>query len=305
VSRLVFVLLLAGCANGASSLPLATNATVPQGLPRQLVHNDAGKARTYQYVTAQNEALRFDYPKGTQSNGTISGLNGPQGECSSGSGTFWIVNTGGDDIAQYTYDGKRLLRTLSENAGTPFECAVDSRNGDIAVTAETTGGKGTVVVFKGGKQGDQTTYDFNHPPYFVGYDDKGNLFADNLASAYSASLWELVASGESFEKVAVPNTIHFPGSVQWDGKYVAVTDQTTNAIYRYTISNYGAALKGTATLNGAGDCAATWIAEPYVYCADAGNNAVEIYKYPAGGDSVGTLGNSNLDLPLGVVQVTK
>jgi hypothetical protein len=74
--------------------------------------------------------------------------------------------------------------------------------------------------------------------------------------------------------------VEFPGSVQWDGKYLAVTDQGADAIYRYTVSGANATLKGTVLLSGAADCAASWIARPYVYCADAGNNDGEVFKYP-------------------------
>jgi hypothetical protein len=83
------------------------------------------------------------------------------------------------------------------------------------------------------------------------------------------------------------------------GKYLTVTDQEASAIYRYAVSGTNATLKGTVSLSGATDCAATWIARPYVYCADAGNDDGEVFKYPAGGSSIATL--SGMDFPFGVV----
>ena len=59
-----------------------------------------------------------------------------------------------------------------------------------------------------------------------------------------------------------------------------------------------------ARLAGSSDCVQTWIGKGDVFCPDAGNDAVEVYKYPAGGSPIANL-NGPLDLPIGVVEVTK
>ena len=84
-------------------------------------------------------------------------------------------------------------------------------------------------------------------------------------------------------------------------QHLTVTDQEADAIYRYAISDTNATLKGTVLLSGAADCAQTWISRPYVYCADAGNNDGEVFKYPAGGTPIATL--SGMDFPFGVVSL--
>ncbi|MGC2633148.1 MAG: hypothetical protein WA215_02935, partial [Candidatus Cybelea sp.] len=99
-------------------------------------------------------------------------------------------------------------------------------------------------------------------------------------------------------------TVQFPGSVQWDGKYLTVTDQGTAEMYRYTIGGTTATLKGTVSLSGSSDCAQTWIATGLVYCADAGNNDGEVFKYPAGGSIVAVF-TGQFDLPLGTVAAKK
>jgi hypothetical protein len=81
---------------------------------------------------------------------------------------------------------------------------------------------------------------------------------------------------------------------------LTVTDQDANAIYQYTVKGTTATLEGTVTLSGAGDCAQTWIGEDLVFCADAGNESGEVYKYPQGGSPVAVL-TGNFDLPLGTV----
>ena len=96
----------------------------------------------------------------------------------------------------------------------------------------------------------------------------------------------------------------FPGSVQWDGKYVTVTDQEANAMYQYTVSGTKATLKGTVSFSGSSDCAQTWIATGIVYCADAGNESGEVFKYPGGGSPIAVF-SGNFDLPLGTVAAEK
>ncbi|HEY4433985.1 MAG TPA: hypothetical protein VGM99_06245 [Candidatus Cybelea sp.] len=140
--------------------------------------------------------------------------------------------------------------------------------------------------------------------YFDGYDNHGNLFADGFNSSDVFELVELPKGSSTFKAIATSNTVEFPGSVQWDGKYLTVTDQQTNMMYRYSVSGTNASLKGTVSFSGSSDCAQTWIVTRVVYCADAGNEDVEVFKYPAGGSAIATL-TGNLDLPLGVVAAEK
>ena len=94
--------------------------------------------------------------------------------------------------------------------------------------------------------------------------------------------------------------MEFPGSVQWDGQYLTVTDQGAELIYQYTISGTNAMLKGTVSLTGSSDCAQTWIATGVVFCADAGNDNGEVFSYPAGGSPIAVF-TGNFAEPLGTV----
>jgi hypothetical protein len=136
--------------------------------------------------------------------------------------------------------------------------------------------------------------------YFDGYDAKGNLFADGFNKSYRFQVVELPAGSSTFVPVTTSNSPEFPGSVQWDGTHLVVTDQDTAEMYQYTVSGTEASLKNTISLSGSSDCAQTWIATTYVYCADAGNDNGEVFKYPQGGSIVATLTGSFIE-PLGVV----
>ena len=92
--------------------------------------------------------------------------------------------------------------------------------------------------------------------------------------------------------------MNFPGSVQWDGKYITVFDQNTSEFYQYTISGTKATLKNTVHYTGVGDCAETWIVKGLIYCGDSINGG-EVFKYPAGGAPVASF-VGNFVSPLGV-----
>ena len=86
--------------------------------------------------------------------------------------------------------------------------------------------------------------------YFDGYDNQGNLFVDGFNSSGYFELVELPNGSTKFQAITPSNTVEFPGSVQWDGTYLIVTDQATNSMYQYTINGTKATLEGTVSLSG-------------------------------------------------------
>ncbi|MGA9274944.1 MAG: hypothetical protein WBV67_15805, partial [Candidatus Cybelea sp.] len=248
----------------------------------------------------------FDYPKSVKEIGQISG-DGGQG-CTNvlygyGKKTFWNIG-GQNQITEYKVP-KTPIKTLSVAYSFPTSCAMDT-SGDLAVGIffESGPGGGDVVIFKNAT-GTPTVY--NTPltaEYFDGYDPQGNLFADGFNNSGAFELIELPKGSSKFEGITTSNAVQFPGSVQWDGKYVTVFDQVANNFYQYTISGTKATLKNTISLSGSGDCAQTWNVGSLVYCGDAGNDGGEVFKYPAGGSPMAVFTGS-FDTPLGVVAAQK
>jgi hypothetical protein len=249
----------------------------------------------------------FDYPKSHKQIGTITNVGG-QG-CTNvlygyGKKTFWIV-AGQNQITEYAVR-QTPIKTLSVNYSFPSSCAMNT-SGDLAVGilyASGAGG-GDVAIFKNAS-GSPTVYTTPlDEEFFDGYDNKGNLFADGFTGNRSGfALVGLPKGSTKFETITTSNTVNFPGSVQWDGTYLTVLDQTGNSIYQYTVSGTKATLKGTVHLTGAGDCAQSWIVTGMVYCGDASNGDGEVFKYPAGGSAIAVL-TGNFDFPLGVVAAEK
>jgi hypothetical protein len=140
--------------------------------------------------------------------------------------------------------------------------------------------------------------------FFPGYDKSGNLYVDGFNSGGTFGFVEL-PKGKSTWITLTGASVEFPGNVQFDGKYITVNDQEGHAIYGYTCSGTSCTLERIVSLNGASDCDQTWIAKGYVICPDAGNNGVEIIKYPAGGIIAHLGGSEGFSEPLGSVQAEK
>ena len=267
---------------------------------------DASKLTNYEYIFNfyGTYASIFDYPKSTTMIGQIAGLGG-QG-CTNvlhgyGKKIFWNAERTNDLIVEYRVPDT-LLRTLTLNYTFTSSCAMNT-SGDLAVgvlLGNSYGPGGQVVIFKNA-QGSGKVY--NTPlvkEYFDGYDFTGNLFADGEDVSGNFELVELPKGHKKFVTITTSNSPEFPGSVQWDGTFLTVFDQLTSETYRYTVSGTTATLKKTVQFSGAGDCAQTWIVKGLLYCADAGNNDGEVFKYPAGGSAVATFVGSFVE-PLGVV----
>jgi hypothetical protein len=265
----------------------------------------------YEYVFNDygTYASIFNYPKSTGMVGQIDGLGG-QG-CTNvlfgyGKKIFWNAGRTDDLITEYQVPDKKL-RSLSLDYTFTSSCAMN-KAGDLAVgvlLGNSYGAAGQQVVFKKAT-GKPTVY--NTPlaeAFFAGYDPKGNLFADGFGQGtYDFAFVELPAGSSTAVTVKLPNQVQFPGSVQWDGKYMTVFDQLTSQTFQYAIHGTKAVLKNTITYTDAGDCAQTWIVKGLMYCGDAANDDGSVYAYPAGGAPLATFTGS-FDFPLGTTAAKK
>jgi hypothetical protein len=276
------------------------------GLPRYAatVPAASAKSRYFDYIINLygTYASIFNYPKSTKQIGTITNVGG-QG-CTNvlygyGKKTFWIV-AGSNQITEYSVPQKPLRNLSTPDGSMPSSCAMNS-DGDLAVGDLH---NGDVIIYRHAKGVGKAIPSPLFAEYFDGYDDKGNLFFDGFDINTNVLLEELPKGSNTVRSISTSNSIRFPGSVQWDGKYLTVFDQFANNFYRYTIKGSKAVLKSTVALSGSSDCAQTWIATGVVYCGDAGNDNGEVFNYPAGGPPVAVL-SGNFDEPLGTVAVEK
>lgn len=294
--------------NGRPTTAVTLN---PAPLYAQLVPSTTTTTKDYEYVfnDYNSYASIFNYPTNTQ---MVSQLQGAGGQgCTNalygyGSKIVWNAGRQNDNVTEYAVPSNTVIKSLSVNYKYTSSCAMDG-NGDLAVgilTGNSNGPAGQLVIFKNAT-GTPTVYKTPlSREYFDGYDPKGNLFADGQNRKYKFMFVELPAGSSKAVTIKTSNSPRFPGSVQWDGKYVSVFDQINAETYRYSVSGTTATLKDTVKYKSASDCAQTWLVKGLMYCGDAGNNRAEVYRYPAGGSPIATFSGS-FDFPLGITAATK
>jgi hypothetical protein len=299
---LVALALCTACGSGSAVAPstAALDGGYMDGAP-----DGSGKAKIFDYIVDNygSYATFFNYPKSDKPIGTIDNVGGQA--CTNvlygyGKKNFWIV-AGPKAITEFEVPKKRIKTlTLPSDEG-PSSCALDPA-GDLVVGILRGSHSGDLVIFKNASGSGKRISTPLKDEYFEGYDNQGNLFFDGIGEDGTSQLEEMPKGGSTIETISTSNTIELAGSIQWDGTYVTVTDMAASAMYRYTVSGTKATLEDTVRLAGAGECTQTWIANGIVFCADAGNNGGEIFKYPAGGSAIAKF-KGKFDLPLGTVAV--
>jgi hypothetical protein len=268
--------LLGGCGGTQTA---ATNA-IPQGIAGSdraarggsWMSPDAKKLDKLVYVS--------EWPKGPVSVyeyqtarlvGRLTGFDQPTGQCVDGAGDIWIAQADGRSVAEYAHGGSSPIKTL-HTSGRAFGCSV-SPNGDLAVANFDVGSApGSIQVFKNasGSPKEYTCpgYGYYEPP---GYDGKGNLYVEVLASLREIDfgVCRLPSGGSALQPVKVNVTINSGASVMWDGKYITLTDVNykntyTTAIYQAKESRSGdLKVIGTTVLeDGIGQPAGGW--QPFI-----------------------------------------
>jgi hypothetical protein len=305
--------ILAGCSSGSQSalapssgmqavhgaqrhngkLVTAFRLGVPQAhaFKSALVMPDKKSRKKFGYISEfdGSSVSEFHFPKGANLTNSISG-DEPQGLCAEkGRGDFWVTNSGSETIVEYKANTTTEIASVSQAAyGDPAGCAVSdasSSKGEVAASLIT---GGDVVLYPNGTGSGTEVADALEETFFATFDDKGDLFVDGFNSEFIPAVAEMPAGSSTFHIVLLPNSIEFPGNIQWDGKYVTVNDQEAYDIYQYTVSGSSATLSGTVSYTGASDCDQTWIYKGHFLCPDAGDDNAKVYNYPAGGAPVYT-----------------
>jgi hypothetical protein len=274
----------------------------------QIAPDMASKHYEYVFNDYTSYGSIFKYPKRNDQIGTVDGTGG-QG-CTNvlygyGKKIFWNAGRINDQITEY-----QVPDTVIKSVSAPYDytssCAMNEA-GDLAVGVLLGNGYsagGQEIIFKNATGKGTVINTPLYKAYFAGYDPKGNLFADGEDQSYNFMLVEIPKGSTKAVQVTTSNTVEFPGSVQWDGKYITVFDQLTSQTFQYTIKGTTATLVNTITFNGAGDCAQTWLVKGLMYCGDYYNDNGSAFKYPEGGNAVAVF-SGNFDGPLGVVAANK
>ncbi len=288
--------ILAGCGGGGTEPAFAPAGANLYGGARSAQRPAASpnaRQRELLYVAGTADVDMYDLPSGKLFK-SLTGIGGAAGMCSDGSRVA-ITLTEESEALVYKAAATKPLTTLSDAGEYPSSCSIEKTTGDIAVSniISTSDGEGSVAVYAHGT-GTPTAYTCSslYRYYFLGYDDKGNLFVDGESSSYAFGFCELPAGSSTLEDITLNQSIGFPGQVQYDGTYLTVEDQDSDTIYRFAISGSSGTEKGSVVLDGVSDAVGSWIENGRVYSGGAGSEAgVHVWKYPDGGEPIATIGS--------------
>ncbi|HEV3090318.1 MAG TPA: hypothetical protein VGX91_02625 [Candidatus Cybelea sp.] len=273
----------AGC-GGSQPLPSSASAATQARIARTEKSGDLLYASTQSgnlYVTT--------FPQGKYVG--IVGVSGgsPIAICSDKHGNVFVpvqtVSSG--TIYEFAHGGTSPIDTLSDPQP-PMGCSVDPTTGNLAVA----NGKYGLAVYADA-QGQPTMYDV--AAWACTYDDKGNLFID---SAYNvATLYELPKDGQ-LQSISLNERIGEYNdrgtSVQWDGKYLAITylpqrGHGSATVYQVAVSGSSGTVENAITLDSKTHNQQAYT--PYTWSQDGsiaipvaqGGRRIALYGYPRGG----------------------
>jgi hypothetical protein len=250
------------------------------------------------------DATVYKYPRGAKPVQYLSGTQSLNGACTDKSGDVFITTgqpyTYTSTVMVFAHGRGRPIRTLKVPIAASNDCSVDPGTGDLAVVSG--GGPyqtGGVAIFRNAS-GKPTVYkDAELPiPVNCGYDGSGNLFIDGYNPYSEFAFAELSKEARAFTNIKLNVNVSIPpGSVQWDGQYVAVGSVDGDTIYQFTISGSSGREVGSTTLDGPDRAYRFWIQGGKVAVAAASNDGSKsiyealIYRYPAGGSPIHSITN--------------
>jgi hypothetical protein len=146
-----------------------------------------------------------------------------------------------------------------------------------------------------------------------GYDRNGNLFVEGESSGGVVNVCELPPGATAMNTVTLSGvpTIYFPGSVMWDGHYIALSDQQEGGndqegIYYTSLAGTTLTYHGTSILTDTCNGTMTDVVQPFIVAhhntplttaqghhvvggnLSCSTGTVDVWAYPAGGNPVAT-----------------
>jgi hypothetical protein len=210
--------------------------------------------------------------------------------CSDARGNVFFA--GLDKVTEYAHGGTQPIAILNLQGDDAFDCAVDPQSNDLAVVYE--GNYGDVAVFTD-RHRKRTNYDSHLASRFCGYDSKGNLFVDGYYGL-GFGLSELPKYAGAFTPFALPNSVGYPGQIQWDGKYIAYQGLgSVNTISRIAVSGSTetAIVVETVNIKVRRHMAPSWLYDGNVVVPYRTHNiypkVIGVFKYPTGGAATKTI----------------
>jgi hypothetical protein len=240
---------------------------------------------------------------------SISGLSNPQGLAIDAKNNLYVANTGGSEVLIYASPYTKSPKSLSDSGQYPVGISVFNNGEVIAVSNifSTSGGAGSVTVFKNGKASAPISNSSFEEDYFCAFDASGNLYVDGRQSSGATILGIILAAekgGKTLKTITTKNTIEFPGGIAvTTAGDVAIDDQDAATVYTYkpvAKGSLGSPISTTA-MTGVGDAVNIAFGPAGdVWEADAENLSAGEYAYPKGGKAVKSWSIPGAAEPIGI-----
>ena len=281
--------LLAAC--GGSQPPIGAPGAIPQSHVATGLADRSGswmlpeaKSEDLLYVATGDNVYVLSYPRGK-----LVGSLGIVGNnlCSDSKGDVFVPS-GGYTIFVYSHGAISPVRKLADG-DIPLGCAVAAITGNLAVTNEGSGA-GEVAIYPNAQEPSQWYRDPAVGTYgLCGYDDQGNLFFTGTGTANV--LAELPKGSSGFTNYTLDNTFDAYDSVQWDGKYITLSNPTTHAIYRLQFAASSFKVVGTthvhhwqSAYDGGWPYIQTWLQGASFIAQSSSLAELGLWRYPKGGN---------------------
>jgi hypothetical protein len=291
------VLMLAGCGS-QPPMPVPNAMPKPLALSAHDVHHKSwmrpeAVRRDLLYVAQSGVGVEvYTYPSGHLV-GSLGAFGGPS-LCVDTTGNIFVP--GGPIATQvsiYAHGAAQPFLILND----PYSatgCAVDPSSERLAVT---TFYQNTIVVFpfslKHGWHFAKTFSDIAMEYIaFCVYDTYGNLFVDGKDSSGNFSLAELPKGSDTFTAITLNKRIALPGSMQWDGKYLAIDDGESSGspgiIYRFALAGNSGKSVGTTILKPSFAPGQFWIQGATIIgpMSNLSARSIGFWPFPKGGSAV-------------------
>jgi hypothetical protein len=263
--------------------------------------NSAPPAGTKIFVSdSQNKVVNIYNPSGKQLT-QLTGFNSPEGLAIDVQGKLYVADFVNSQILVYAPPYTKTPKKLSVPGFSPLGVAVTTIAGTTYVgvanyCSTSSCGQGSVIVYKNGKAQKPILSSAIFNAYFLGFDAKGNLFADGLDGNHNFVVGEIAkatSGGKTFKALTSGNSISFPGGVQVTSKgKIAIGDQFADLIFTYNPPKKGALGNPirTTPLNDSVQAVsfAFTSTDKGVWTSDRTGAALK-FAYPAGGSALTTI----------------
>jgi hypothetical protein len=321
ISAIIFA--MAGCGGSPSSFAptsVRDGRTPARAQTTSWVSPEAAKSPSLLYVANEDAVSMYAYSNGVAGKlmGEILDITDVQGMCTDKSGDVWVTQGDPHVVTEYAHGSKTPLTIITRAKGFAVGCAVNPKNGDLAVSYNHPNAKGgfsynLVYIYSHADPHDFEEYSetaYISYGYFLAYDDAGNLYLDGACQYYDcypdlSLLFVLHPGASEFTNVPIDGAqIRSGRGLSWIKPTLligAYSDEPggTSVGYKLLVTKSGATVVQTIPYTGTGQFWGSTVRAGNVIVPDQTNNVVRTYSL-ADGSLISTLKNK-ISSPFSVV----